>query len=167
MLQEHKDQVKWLRNKGWGYKRIANFLDLKRDEVRNYCRKSGLTGYAADIESNSEKVADELIVYKLCLYCGSKLKQEGRGRKRKYCNPDCKREWQKKNRKQHIFKCEYCGRYYKTTRATGSKYCSNECYVRDRFYRKEDAKEVVDKILANKKVEYLPKWLKELLFSEE
>lgn len=167
MLEEHKDQIKWLRSQGLGYKKIATSLELTRDQVRGYCRKCGLAGYTEKTNSDKLKEVQDDLVYKLCLQCGKKLKQEGRGRRRKYCNVNCKREWEKKNKKTHTFTCQYCGKEYTTTKATGSKFCSMECSTRYRFYRKEDTKEVIDKILANEKVERIPQWLKELLLSDK
>ena len=46
-----------------------------------------------------------------CLCCGKELIQPSTGRKRKFCSDKCRR------------------------------YCSHECYVRDRFWRKEEGRE--------------------------
>lgn len=37
------------------------------------------------------------------------------------------------------------------------KYCSNDCYIRDRFWRKEDTAEIMKKLIKGEKVENIPK----------
>lgn len=36
-------------------------------------------------------------------------------------------------------------------------------YIRDRFWRKEDATEIMKKLIKGEKVENIPKWIKENL----
>lgn len=45
LKSDEKAKVLELRNKGYGYKAIASILKVKRDDVRDYCRSKGLTGY--------------------------------------------------------------------------------------------------------------------------
>ncbi len=45
------------------------------------------------------------------------------------------------------------------------KFCSRDCYIRDRFNREEDAEEIVSKIFKRETVTHIPKWFKELFHS--
>ena len=72
----------------------------------------------------------------------------------------------KTHRKSYTIYCAYCGKEFKSLGIKNRKYCSNNCYTKDRFWREEDAAEVANKILEFKKVNHLPKWLKDLLLSD-
>ena len=108
----------------------------------------------------------EEILFIGCLHCGMNIVQNSRGRKKKYCSLNCKRAWERDHRKSCYLNCEYCGKVFKSLGVSWRKFCSPECYRRDRFWREEDAAEVAKQILQFKKVNHLPKWLKDLLLSE-
>ncbi|HCX04873.1 MAG TPA: RNA polymerase subunit sigma-24 [Clostridiales bacterium] len=165
MNDEQRQKIKAMRLQGFGYKRISDAIGLTRDSVRGYCRKNGLDGYGKELAKENKKVIEEEFLFILCCNCGAPLEQNKLGRKRKYCSMECKREWEKGHRKSYIFHCEYCGKEFKSLGTKKRKYCNQECYTKDRFWREEDAKEVAMKILEFKKVNHLPKWLKDLLIS--
>ncbi|NFM45368.1 RNA polymerase subunit sigma-24 [Clostridium botulinum] len=165
MTEDQKKQIRLLRYKGWGYKKISNIIGVSRDSVRGYCKRNGLDGYASEDSLNHQQLMVDEFVYDFCLQCGAKLEQSNKGRKRKFCTPKCKSEWERTNRKIYIFQCEHREKEYKSLGNKNRKCCSHECYVRNRFWRKEDAAQIVEKILKREKVEHIPKWLKELLLS--
>lgn len=71
-----------LREEGYGYKKIANELQLTRDHVRNVCNKKTKNPLEG-----------------LCKNCGMKIKSiEGR-KKKKYCSDKCRYIWWNKQRK--------------------------------------------------------------------
>lgn len=72
---------------------------------------------------------------------------------------------QKDNPKTYKLHCLYCRRDYISKRVQKQKFCSRDCYARDRFFKDEDTKEILDKIIKREPVDYIPKWLEELLFS--
>ncbi|WP_373897770.1 hypothetical protein ACER0A_011010 [Haloimpatiens sp. FM7315] len=78
-----------------------------------------------------------------------------------------KRLWDKTHRKAFNLECAYCGKEFKSLGIEYLKYCSRDCYIKYRFWTKEDAQEIADKILEFKKVNKLLKWLKELLLGDE
>lgn len=119
----------------------------------------------AELVSEYQTVMKEEFKYILCLNCGKKIEQNSLGRKKKYCSVSCKAEWEKVHKKSYTVTCEYCGTEFKSLGVKGRKFCSQECYQRDRFWREEDAAEVAKKILEFKKVNHLPKWLKDLLLT--
>lgn len=112
-------------------------------------------------EVKSIEIKDE--EYDVCLNCNKRFKRNNRGRRRKYCSGKCRSEYcyRKGNIKTYSISCEYCGKnfegYFKTR-----KYCSNECYVRDRFWREEEKMEFVRKVLNDEEIKELPKWLNKI-----
>lgn len=167
MTDEQKEKIKMMRQQGIGYKQIANEIGLSRDSVRGYCRKHGLDGFGEEIARQHKMLMQEEFIYILCLQCGKEIKQNTTGRKRKYCSMECKRLWDKTHRKAFELKCSYYGKEFKSLGIKHLKYCSRDCYIKDRFWRNEDTKDIADKILDFKKVNKIPKWLKELLLGDE
>lgn len=167
MIDEQKEKIKQMRQQGIGYKQIASEIGLSRDSVRGYCRRHGLDGFGEKLALQHKLLMQEEFLYILCLHCGKEIEQKANGRKRKYCSLECKREWDKSHNKAYKLICSYCGKEFKSLGVKHLKYCSRNCYIKDRFWRKEDAKEVADKILEFKKVNNLPKWLKELLLKND
>lgn len=58
--------------------------------------------------------------------------------------------------------CEFCGKIFES-RAAKQSYCSHDCYIKDRFWRKEDTAKIVKCLQERRKPEFLPKWVKYLL----
>jgi len=167
MTEDQKEKIRQLRLEGIGYKKISEEIGLSRDSVRGYCRRHGLDGFGEELALKRKILMQEEFIYIFCPQCGKEIKQNAKGRKRKYCSMECKRKWDKTHRKAFDLKCSYCGKEFKSLGIKTLKYCSRDCYIKDRFWRKEDAKEIADKILEFKKVSKLPKWLKELLLGDE
>ncbi|WP_075979942.1 RNA polymerase subunit sigma-24 [Bacillus massilinigeriensis] len=167
MNDEQRSQIRIMRYEGIGYKRIGDALGLSRDIIRGYCKRHGLDGRATELVVNKDE--DEKFKQKIthvyCLTCGSKLEQKVMGKKRKYCSIECKRKWEKDNPKIYKLRCDYCRKEYLSERVKKRKFCSNDCYVRNRFFKEEDAAEILGKIMKRKQVDYVPKWLEELLLS--
>ncbi|MFD3156682.1 hypothetical protein ACFIJ5_07450 [Haloimpatiens sp. FM7330] len=44
MTSDEKEKISELSLKGMGYKKIANFLNLTRDSVREFCKRNALDG---------------------------------------------------------------------------------------------------------------------------
>ena len=166
MTNGQRQKIKTMRYQGLGYAKIAKAIGLSRDSVRNYCIREGLNGYASELVTEYREVLKEEMLFVFCLNCGIELEQKSCGRKRKYCSLSCKREWEKDHRTAYVLNCEYCGKEFKALGVSWRKFCSPECYRRDRFWREEDAAEVAQKILQFKKVNHLPMWLRELLLSD-
>lgn len=146
MDSQQADRIRELRIKGEGYRSIAREVGLTRDIVRNYCKSHGLDGYAEVLISN---MREQIQLGKSCLRCGKELEQPHTGRKKKFCSDRCRREWWKEHperitrRETAYYKsvCVYCGREFKTYGNKDRRYCSHNCYVRDRFFREEEGRE--------------------------
>ncbi|NLK23296.1 MAG: RNA polymerase subunit sigma-24 [Clostridiales bacterium] len=109
-------------------------------------------------ENKSIEIKEE--EYDLCLNCNKKFKRNNRGRRKKYCSSKCRGEYYYKNgnTKTYRYRCEYCGKSFEGY-CKARKYCSKECYVKDRFWREEEKIEFVRKVLNGEEIEELPKWL--------
>lgn len=134
-------QIEFLRKQGFGYRQIALELGLSRDAVRYYCKTHDLAGNAKEAHENVKGI--------LCPQCGKKLTQPQTGRKRLFCSTECRRKWWQTNRKlipRPLGNCEEtvcanCGKPILDYARKKRRYCSHECYIRDRFWRLEDGRE--------------------------
>ena len=110
-------RIRNLRHAGWGYKNIANFTGLTRDQIRAYCQNETLT----------EKID---VIEHVCAWCGLSL--EGRSPQARYCSRSCRwAGWAQRRGSdpERTRTCAECGKPVKSRQ----KYCSHACYIRDRF----------------------------------
>ncbi len=135
--QQKSHQVLKLRQKGYGYKSIANILNINRDEARNECKKNNLIGYGQQVR---DAVIEPINIQRECLYCGKEINtQERRGRKSKYCTEKCRRAWwsennDKKNKMAwYTFTCKHCDKEFKAYGNKNRKFCSIRCSIDYRF----------------------------------
>lgn len=74
----------------------------------------------------------------VCAYCGKWLFNPPTGRKKRFCNDDCRRKWWSGNRDktkaQYERCCEGCGKQFIVFGNTKRKYCSQECFVNYRYW---------------------------------
>ena len=75
MTEDQKELIVKMRHFGYGYRRIADKVELSRDIVRNYCKKIGLDGRADDILKSSKYEGN------VCIRCGAPLVHPPTGRK--------------------------------------------------------------------------------------
>ena len=163
MTEEQKQTIVRLRDMGVGYRKIGIALDIPRDKVRNYCKAKGIDGYAKHlIEKKEWKQMEKVCPEVICRQCGNPIEINPDGRRRVYCSDKCRREWGKKHPTLYKHECLFCGKEFESS-TREQKFCSRDCYVRNRFWRQEDTEEVVKLLLAGKKVPKIPKWMKELL----
>ena len=141
MTDAQAAQIKELRMQGMGYRAVAEAVGLTRDIVRNYCKANGMEGYAKATALNiRERVSDG----KACVCCGKAINQPENGRRRKFCSEKCRRQWWKTHpeagKRKAIYKkvCAHCGKDFEAYGDSRRKYCSHNCYIKDRFWRDED-----------------------------
>ncbi len=149
--EEVQEQVLELRKQGYGYKSIASCLKISRDQVRNICRKYGLTGYGMQIISNTIELKK---VLNQCLNCGEEINtKERRGRKAKFCSDNCRRSWWKENSHKrnkresawYSFVCQNCGKDFRVYGNKSRKFCSVRCSTEYRFgpYEKIERDDII------------------------
>lgn len=141
MTDTQAAQIKELRLKGAGYRSIASMLSLSRDTVRNYCKANGMDGFAqATVLNMKERLAEG----KACICCGKELVRSGAGRPRRFCSEKCRRQWWQahpeagKRMAVYMKVCTRCGIEFEAYGDNRRKYCSHNCYIKDRFWRDED-----------------------------
>jgi endogenous inhibitor of DNA gyrase (YacG/DUF329 family) len=140
---DEKEKIKELRLKGIGYKGIASILGLSRDSVRGFCKRNGLDGSSCVVALNVEEKLKRNL---LCACCGKPIKQKYQGRTRRFCSDECRRKWwnenQDKRNKSEVatykYICPHCGRGFSAYGNKKRKYCSHDCYIKDRFWREEN-----------------------------
>jgi predicted nucleic acid-binding Zn ribbon protein len=138
MTETQKEQIYELRLKGGGYKSIGNALGLSRDSVKSYCKRHHLNGPEEILNLNVPIVKEN---HSLCLNCNTPIKQKARGRVRKFCSDECRREWwtthqENRTRKKvafYTFICSYCKQEFKVYGNSTRKYCGHRCYIKSRF----------------------------------
>ena len=166
MTEEQKQMIVRLRNVGLGYRKIAIVLELSRDKVRNYCKAIGLDGYAKKrLQAKEGKQMEEDCADSVCRYCGKSIEKQITGRRRIYCSEECRRAWSKNHLSLYKYERMFCGKKFESSSKT-QKFCSHDCYIRDRFWRKEDTDEIVKMLLVGKKVSTVPKWIKDIFTGE-
>ena len=136
-------RVRQLRLQGYGYKRIATEVGVSRDSVRNYCKKNNLFGPPEVILMNQEVRNSRS---DLCKYCGKTLTLEKYVNKRKFCSTLCRRKWWKEHPEEgkqnedakYRLICQYCKNEFISYGNKNRKYCSHDCYIKDRFWTEEE-----------------------------
>lgn len=126
MNKHEKEEIKKLRKKGLGYKRIAVILGLSHNTVKSYCRR--------------EKLKKETIKkHDGCLLCNEKLIQKVGKKQKKFCSDICRMKWwnthlnQVKRKSYSTHECLMCGETFKSYANKTRKYCSHRCYINFRF----------------------------------
>lgn len=132
-------------------------MDLPRDKVRNYCKAKGLDGYVKNrLQAREGRKMEEVCADSVCIRCGKPLAKKSAGRKRIYCSDECRRLWMKNHPFLYKHECMFCGKEFES-QTKEQKFCSHDCYIRNRFWRQEDTEEIMKLILAGKKVPMVPK----------
>lgn len=120
-----------LRQEGIGYAAIASKLGISANTVKSFCRRNGLAGCVEEKKPTMEEG--------YCRECGRKLVQPEKMKKISFCSKECRQKWWKEHPEQlqkkalYSFTCACCGKEFTAYGNKGRKYCSHECYIRDRF----------------------------------
>ena len=144
MDEVQKQQIIEMRLAGAGYKDIGITLNLSRDAVRRFCKRHNMWGYGKLVALNFK---EQTKLGHICFACGRNIESHGRGRPKRFCSEACRREWWIKHkdlvrRKAYYTKtCVYCGKKFTVYGDSHRRYCSRNCYIHDRFWRKEEGRE--------------------------
>ena len=141
LTADQQDLIDEYRQQGIGYRTIAVAIGSDRDTVRNYCKKVELEG----IRPHSQEFVKGL----RCQQCGKLLGRSKTGRQRLFCSDKCRYRWWNTTGRTlprpsgccEEIKCACCGKTFLEYKKSNRRYCSHECYIRDRFWRKEDGRE--------------------------
>lgn len=124
---EQKEIIIELRNAGNSYPKIAEKMDITRDQVRDFCRtKSAIT---MGLNTNVKYVS-QLPKERICETCGESYNKKESGiSSNKYCSTNCKEVANEKRKQETILKkIKKCKKCDKEFLPNGSQvYCSAEC----------------------------------------
>lgn len=130
MTDEQKKKITALRQEGMGYMAIARQMDISKDTVKSFCRRNGLAGERAPAAKKQ---------IPKCKECGKPLRQAEGMKPRVFCCDGCRVKWwhehpeQIRQRAVYSFTCACCGKPFTAYGNSRRKYCSHECYIRNRF----------------------------------
>lgn len=133
MTEDQKIKIGNLRAAGFGYKKIAEQMELSENTIKTYCRRNGLGGNLAMQDGSGQ--ADKHV----CRYCGAEVEQKPGRKEKKFCSDKCKNKWWNKHldkvkrKAVYRFECPYCQKPFTAYGNANRKYCSHECYIADRF----------------------------------
>lgn len=132
-----KEQIKNLRADGYGYKKIADILELSENTVKSFCRRNGLTNSSSEDKNTAMPVQE--ISSEVCRECGQPLFNTRGHRQRRFCSAECRKAYWRKNqalieRKSGVeIICSVCGRRFTDYARNNRKYCSHACYIAGRY----------------------------------
>lgn len=143
MTDEERKIIRTMRLEGVGYKAIATALQMSRDTIRAYCKRSGLGGQSTFLELTVQEQIEE---GNACKHCLKSIKQKPKGRERKFCSDACRRKWwlehqearNKNDNAIYHYTCEYCEKEFTAYGNKNRKYCSHGCYIKHRFEEGND-----------------------------
>lgn len=128
MTDKEKLQIKKLREKGVGYKKIAAMTGIKINSIKTYCRR-----HCKEVELPKPKAEG------LCPNCGKEVIKIANRKPRRFCCDDCRKIYWKmhpeelKQGANYEFTCKHCNKPFIAYGNNHRLYCSHECYIIERF----------------------------------
>ena len=141
LTEEQKKKITELRLQGYGYKTIAAMVggDLRRENVRYFCRVRGLVGTPELVGLNYDAHRENP---NYCKQCGIYLTRNKHSGVKLFCSDKCRRAWWKEHpkevqnskKKPYEITCTYCHEKFISYGRPERKYCCHDCYIKDRFW---------------------------------
>lgn len=128
MNELQKQKIVQYRNNGLSYNKISSLMNLSVNSIKSFCQRNNLGG----VKSLNDTICT-------CENCGT-LFSKVKGKKHKrFCSDKCRNSWwnnhqdQVKRKAYNEFTCACCNKKFISYGSRHRKYCSHECYIRDRF----------------------------------
>ena len=86
MDDRQRQQIRELREEGYGYGRIAQILEISENTIKTYCRRHGLGGVATNPVSSEGKK-------QYCPCCKRVLELIPGRKPKKFCSDKCRMKW--------------------------------------------------------------------------
>ena len=132
MTEQEKQQISIYRQQGLSYTVISNTMKISINSVKTYCKRNGLGGVRAMEKTSRSNIC-------VCDNCGMLVKQIPGRKKKRFCSDKCRNLWwnshQDQINKKANYKCVciYCNKIFISYGNKYRKYCSHECYIKNRF----------------------------------
>ena len=116
-----KEKVIELKVKGYSYKEISEKLGIPISTAKTYLRRENIS------------------VVNKCKFCGADLVNIPGKKAKKFCSDKCRMSWWYKNQsimnKKSAYEvvCKCCKKKFIFYGYKERKYCSKECYLKDRY----------------------------------
>lgn len=126
MTKNECDSILRLRDAGNTYAQISEETGIPVNTLKTFFHRS----------SRKKKSEDE---QPRCRECGGIIEQKPKTKKQIFCCGECRQKWwnshpEAVHRKAvYNYTCPYCGRDFSAYGNAHRKYCSHECYIKDRF----------------------------------
>lgn len=130
MTENQKSLITRLRRTGYGYKAIADAVNVSRDAVKSFCVRNNILH-----ETNIKGAVD----IDFCPNCYGALEHIDKHKKKRFCCDSCRIEWWKKHRSEtkrnmtRICICKNCGREFRSYPSEKKKFCDRHCYFAYRY----------------------------------
>ena len=153
MNKAQKEKIILMRTQGIGFSEIASNVNISRDTVKSFCMRNKITVINSDDKCKfcgnplvqKEKVKKKFINSDdKCKFCGNPLVQKEKVKKKLFCCNKCRLDWWHKNpdklsrKATYSFICAGCGKPFSAYGNNHRKYCSHQCYIKERFGGKND-----------------------------
>ena len=129
MTDEQRQQIVELRAAGNGYKKVSQLLGLSENTVKSFCHRRNLGKVIVQPHAEIE----------ICKCCGNPVPQNPGRKQKKFCSDRCRMKWwnshldQVKRKANYDYVCPVCQKSFTVYGNSHRKYCSHECYIKDRF----------------------------------
>ena len=133
MTADQKEKITEMRSSGMGYGEIAHIVGLRTNTVKSYCRRKNKPTVTNHINPSEKPIVG------ICHECGQPVVQTEGRKEKKFCSDKCRMKWWNAHPEQVNHKivrqitCPHCGKSFSVHGKVERKYCSHDCYIKDRF----------------------------------
>ena len=153
LSQEQKESIRNHVATGRGYREIADVEYLSRNSVKEYIDELLAMKWCPKDDSDLEFIDTQQ-----CGWCGKIGNHNKTGRPKRFCCDNCRRAYNKLYHSSIKQRCVYCGKNFEAQN-NKQRFCSHDCYIKNRFWTEEDATKIVRALIAGEDV-IIPEWLK-------
>lgn len=129
MTDKQKQAIRGMRQQGFTYAMISKAFGLSINTVKSLCYRDKIEvrNYADDASKN------------LCKNCGKAMIQLKGAKPKTFCCDKCRYTWWNKihswpgQKNSYHLTCRYCGNEFESYGNKNRKYCSRNCYMRNRY----------------------------------
>jgi len=137
MTENQKTRILEMRSLGCTYRHIAANLSLPEGTVKTCCLRAAKKGLLARPNEPAKCT---------CKQCGKEITQVAKRKKRIFCTDACRQKWwgshlfliHQGSAVLHHFNCAHCNKPFTAYGNPRRKFCSHDCYIKNRYYQDAD-----------------------------